>query len=263
MNIIVCIKSAINPSALVAGFSISSENKVIPPKDSTFIIDPASETALELALKLKDAHSCKITALSAGCNQNETALKKAIAMGADDLVLIDNPSLEGASALKISEVLSKAITKMGDYSLILCGLKSADWGLGITAPSIAEMLSLPLISDAEEISFNDNEYTVKHHYGSSIRGICLKTPAVLSVGNKDGKARRPGLKGTMAAKKATAKIMRLSELSIGNEALKTSCSISNIKKPEIKNGGCEFISAETPEETAEILLGKLREKGLL
>lgn len=263
MNIIVCIKPIIDPNALASGFSISTDNSVTPPKDTPLIIDPASETALEKALKIKDVCGCKVTALSAGSSLDEAVLKKAIAMGADELLLIDDSTLENADAFTITKILSEAIKNTGECGLILCGQSSADWGFGVVASSLAEMLQLTFAGSAKSISLQDNVCTVKHEIDDDFREIEIKLPAVIGVSYEVGEARKPGVKGTMAAKRAVPTKISLQSLGLKDEDLKNSCSLSEIKKPEAKTGECEFITAETPEEIAETLLNKLKAQKLI
>ena len=156
MNIIVCAKQVIDPEAPPASFKIdAATNKVVLPADTPPVIDPYSEYALEAALKLKDAHGSRITAISLGTDLLREVIKKPLSMGVDELVLLEDEAFPDGDSWSTAYALAMAIKKIDDYGIILCGRQSADWDAGQVGSGIAEILGLPGITLARKIDISD------------------------------------------------------------------------------------------------------------
>ncbi|MFH1032044.1 MAG: electron transfer flavoprotein subunit beta/FixA family protein, partial [Chloroflexota bacterium] len=99
MNMIVCCKQVLDPEAPPATFKVdAAANKVVPPAGVPPVISPFDENAVEAALKIKDAKGGKITVLSLGINLLRDVVKKPLSMGADELILLEDPAfVEGDS----------------------------------------------------------------------------------------------------------------------------------------------------------------------
>ncbi len=131
MNMVVCIKQIQDPEIPPAKFKIDPEtNKVIPPEGVPPVINPFDEQAVEAALRIKDTRSGKITAITLGKSQAKDILRHALAMGADEAIILEDETLEGSDSSGIALALSKAIEKIGQYDLVLCGRQAADWDEG-------------------------------------------------------------------------------------------------------------------------------------
>lgn len=128
---VVCIKQIQDPEIPPAKFKIDPEtNKVIPPEGVPPVINPFDEQAVEAALRIKDTRSGKITAITLGKSQAKDILRHALAMGADEAIILEDETLEGSDSSGIALALSKAIEKIGQYDLVLCGRQAADWDEG-------------------------------------------------------------------------------------------------------------------------------------
>jgi electron transfer flavoprotein beta subunit len=92
------------------------------------VISVYDERAVEAALRLKDKHKGKITALSMGSEKAADVIKHAISLGTDDGFLLQDPAFENLDSFGTAYVLAKAIEKIGEYDLVLCGRQAADWG---------------------------------------------------------------------------------------------------------------------------------------
>src|SRR4030042_4270731 len=120
MNIIVCVKVVLDPEAPASLFKVDSEaKKVIPPKGTPPVLTPFDENALEAALKLKESKGGSITVISMGKNLPKPVIRKSLATGADNLVLLEDGAFEELDSYAAAYALETAIRKIGSYDLIL------------------------------------------------------------------------------------------------------------------------------------------------
>src|SRR5690554_359692 len=157
MNIIVCIKQVPD----------TTEVK-LDPKTGTLIrdgvpsiINPDDKAGLELALDLKDKYNAKVTVITMGPQQAEIVLREALAMGADDAILLTDRKFAGADTLATSNALASALKKM-EWDLIIAGRQAIDGDTAQVGPQIAEHLDIPQISYTEEVKYDGKSlFTIK------------------------------------------------------------------------------------------------------
>ncbi len=110
----------------------------------TPVISQFDALAVEAALRIKDAAGdAKITVMSLGPGRARDVIKHSLAMGADEGVLLTDNACSTATATRTALALSKAIQKIGDFNLVLCGRQATDWDAGVVGYGIAEMLGVP------------------------------------------------------------------------------------------------------------------------
>ena len=141
----------------------------------------------------------EVTVLSMGPPQAESALREALAMGADRAVLVSDRAFAGADTLATSYMLSRAIKKLEKYDLILCGRQAIDGDTGQVGPQLAEVLDLPQATYAEQIDIQGNMVTVKSNFDSVTRVIEMKTPALITVTKQINKPRFKTMNGVLRA----------------------------------------------------------------
>lgn len=262
MNMIVCIKQVIDPEAPPASFKIdSSGNKVVPPAGVSPVVDPYAEYAVEAALKIKDAAGGKVTALSLGSNQLRDIVKKPLAMGADELILLEDEAFDGGDSWSTAYALSMAIKKIGEYDIVFCGREASDWNAGQVGSGIAEMLGLPSVTLAEKIDIVDGKAKVQRKTDEGYEVVEVSLPCLITASNEVGEPRYPTIKGIMAAKKKEPVVWKLAD--IGVEAAQTGAAGRHTKLEKlfqpVREGKCEILEGESPEEAAVNLAVKLRE----
>jgi len=143
MEIIVCIKQILDPDLPPAKFMVDKErNKVIPPEGIPFVINPYDALAVEAALKIKDEKGGKITVITIGDKSTEDIVRKALAMGADEGLIISDTIFEESDSFAVGYILAQGIKKIGRYDLILCGRQAADWDNGVVGSVVAEYLGI-------------------------------------------------------------------------------------------------------------------------
>lgn len=176
MNVIVCIKQVPDTNEV----KLNPETGTLIRDGVPSIINPDDKAGLEAALRLKDKHGAKVTVISMGPPQADAALREALAMGADEAVLVTDRAFGGADTWATSSTLASAIRKF-PYDLIITGRQAIDGDTAQVGPQIAEHLKLVNISYAEEIEVKDGYITVKRQYEERYHIIKAKLPCLITA----------------------------------------------------------------------------------
>ncbi len=266
MNIIVCCKQVADPEVPPASFKIDTEaNKVIPPPGVSPIISPFDEYAVEAALRITDSRGGKVTVISLGVNLLRDVAKKPLSMGADELVLLEDEAFTGGDSWSTAFALATAIKKIGDYDLILCGRQAADWDAGQVGSGIAELLGLPSITIARKIDITDGKARVERVVADGYEIIEVALPALITVSNELGTPRYSTIKGIMTAKRKEPVVWKPADLGLDPSGVGAGARHTRLLKlfQPVREGKCEILPGETPEEAAANLALKLREAKIL
>jgi len=264
---IVCCKQVIDPEAPPASFKIdASANKVVPPPDVSPVISPFDENAVEAALRIKDAQQGgKITVLTMGIKLLRDVVKKPLSMGADELVLLEDEAFTEGDSWSTAYALAMAIKKIGEYDLIFCGRQAADWDAGQVGSGIADILGLPSVTLAKKIDVADGKARVERVTADGFEVIEVSLPAIITVSNELGEARYPTIKGIMAAKRKEPIVWKPADIGVDPSELGAAGRRAKLLKlfQPVREGKCEIIEGESPEEAAANLALKLREAKVL
>ena len=266
MNIIVCVKQVIDPEAPPASFKIDpSSNMVVPPSGVPPVISPFDENAIEAALRIKDAQGGKITAISLGVNLLRDVVKKPLSMGADELILLEDEAFADGDSWSTAYALAMAIKKIGEYDLIFCGRQAADWDGGQVGSGIAEILGVPSVTLAKKIDVTDGKARVERVTTEGHEVIEISLPALITVSNELGEARYPTIRGIMAAKKKEPVVWKPADIGVEPSQVGAAGRRTKLLKlfQPVREGKCEIIEEESPEEAAVSLALKLREAKIL
>ncbi len=266
MNMIVCVKQVIDPEAPPASFKIDpSSNTVVPPSGIPPVISLFDENAVEAALRIKDAQGGKITIISLGINLLRDVIKKPLSMGADELILLEDEAFVEGDSWSTAHTLAMAIKKIGEYDLIFCGRQAADWDAGQVGSGIAEILGLPSITLAKKIDVTDGKARVERVTAEGYEVVEVSLPALITVSNELGEARYPTIRGIMAAKKKEPVIWKLADIGVEPSQVGAAGRRTKLLKlfQPVREGKCEIIEEESPEEAAVSLALKLREVKIL
>ncbi|MDH5695073.1 MAG: electron transfer flavoprotein subunit beta/FixA family protein [Dehalococcoidia bacterium] len=266
MNVIVCVKQVIDPEAPPASFKIDpSSNKVVPPQGISPVIDPYAEYAVEAALRIKDALGSKITAISLGTNQLRDIVKKPLAMGADELILLEDEAFNEGDSWSTAYALAMTIKKIGDYDIVFCGREASDWNAGQVGSGIAEILGLASVTLAKKIDITDGKARVERVTDEGYEVVELSLPALITVSNEIGEPRYPTIKGIMAAKKKEPMVWKPADIGVEASQIGAAGRHAKLLKlfQPVREAKCEIIEGENPEEAAVNLALKLREAKVL
>lgn len=262
MNIIVCCKQIPDPEAPPANFSIdASNNEMVPPPDMSPVISPFDEQAVEAALRIKDSREARITVLTLGVGLLPQVIKRPLAMGADELILLEDEAFDGGDSWSTAYALAMAIRKIGPYDLILCGRQAADWDNGQVGAGITEFLGLPCVTLAKKIDIMDGKARVERVTPDGHNVIEVSLPAVITVSNELGEARYPTIKGIRASKKIEPIVWKPADMEIDPSKIGAAGRRSRLIKlfQPVRGEECEIIEGETEAEAAENLALRLRE----
>lgn len=258
MNIVVCIKQVPD----TAEVRINPETNTLIREGVPSIINPYDTHALEAGLRIKESVGGKVTVITMGPPQAESALREAISMGADDAILISDRAFAGSDTLATSYTLSMAINKLG-ADIIICGKQAIDGDTAQVGPEIAEFLNIPHVSYVKKIEEIRSDYIRVHRLMEEGYDIVESIiPVLLTVVKELNEPRLPSLKGKMAAKKAEIKKWTASDIEAdpGRLGLKGSPTwVKNIFAPEIKKDRKMFEGSV--EEQVDALIGELRRFG--
>jgi electron transfer flavoprotein beta subunit len=255
MNIIVCIKQVPD----TAEIKINPETNTLMREGVPSIINPFDLHALEAAIQIREQLGGKVTVLTMGPPQAETALREAISMGADEAVLLSDRAFAGSDTWATSYTLSQAIKKLG-ADIIFCGKQAIDGDTAQVGPETAEFLGIPHISYIRKVEeVKDNHIRVQRLMDEGYDIVESSLPVLLTAVKELNQPRMPSLKGKMAAKKAAIKKMGKAEIEAdeNNLGLKGSpTQVKNIFAPQIKAE--RKIIEGTPDEQVNALIAELR-----
>jgi electron transfer flavoprotein beta subunit len=213
LRIVVCVKYV--PDA--TGDRHFADDLTVDRDDVDGLLSELDEYAVEQALQIADeADDAEITVLTVGPEDAKDALRKALSMGADKAVHVEDDDLHGTDVMGTSLVLAKAIEKTG-YDLVIAGMASTDGTMGVLPAILAERLGVPQVTLLSEVSVEGGPNgTVKGRRDGDTASEQLEAslPAVVSVTDQSGEARYPSFKGIMAAKKKPVQSLDLEDLEI-------------------------------------------------
>ncbi|MFJ5658795.1 electron transfer flavoprotein subunit beta/FixA family protein, partial [Streptomyces microflavus] len=159
------------------------------------------------------ADDAEITVVTVGPEDAKDALRKALSMGADKAVHVEDDDLHGTDVIGTSLVLAKAVEKTG-YDLVICGMASTDGVMGVLPALLAERLGVPQVTLLSEVAVNGGVVTGRRDGDSASEQLEASLPAVVSVTDQSGEARYPSFKGIMAAKKKPVQSLDLDDLDL-------------------------------------------------
>ena len=255
MKIIACIKQVPDSEA-----KVKAEGGTISWGDAPLVINPFDEYAVEGALQQKEANNGAVTALCIGPESAKEALKHALAMGADEAVLISDPALSEIDTVGAARVLAAAIQKIG-ADMVVFGRQTLDNGSGITPAQTARVLGWPMLGLAGQIKVQDGSVTVDRVIEEGRQTVSAKLPAVLSVVQSIGEPRYPSFMGIRKASKANIPAWTLSEL--GTSAPEPLVRRTELMNPPVQETSIEIITGETPAEIADKLADKILAEKIL
>jgi electron transfer flavoprotein beta subunit len=200
------------------------------------IINPLDEYAIEQALRLLDAGAAEsVTYLSMGPDQAAEALRRALAMGGDDAVLVTDPALIGADEWATAHVLAAALDRLAP-DVALMGMASDDARGSLVPGAVAAMRGVPLLSYGAELAVADGAARVRRLSATGFDWVEAPLPVVASVTDQVGEPRYASLKGIMAAKRKPMETWSLADLGLSTDELRGAAltRVTDARAPEAK-----------------------------
>lgn len=250
MKIIACVKQVPDSEAKVtaAGGKISWG-------EAPLVINPFDEYAVEGALQVKEAYGATVTALCVGPETGKEALKHALAMGADDAILVSDKALENLDTQGAAQILAAAVKKIGEVDLVVFGRQTLDDGSGLTAAQTARVLGWPMLGFVGHIKLESNSIQVARVIEEGRQNVQAKLPVVLSIVQSIGEPRYPSFMGIRKASKTAIPVWSLADL--GMAAPASVVLRSELITPPSREITCEMIGGDSPAAIAATLVEKV------
>ena len=252
------MKQVLDPEIPLSLFHIDPEIKrAIQPKATPPVLSPFDENALEAALKIKDAQESKVTVISLGKKLIRAVVTSPLAAGADELVILQDEAFGEFNTVLTANAIAAAITKLGRFDLILCGLQAADTNAGQVGTGIASILGIPCITAAGKVEIKGDKVRVEKASADGYEVIEAPTPVVVTTSYEVGALREPGVEAFMSATKKPITTWDARELGIvtGNIDRFT---LMGLNEPSHESK-CEILEGSSPEEKATNLATRLKE----
>lgn len=265
MNIVVCIKQ------------VPDTNEVrLDPVTNTLIrdgvpsiINPDDKSGLEVALRLKDENpDVHVTVLSMGPPQAQEAIREALAMGADEGILVSDRAFGGADTWATSCTITAALEHL-DYDLIVCGRQAIDGDTAQVGPQIAEHIGVPQVSYVEELELDDDKkgITVKRQFEDRYHTINIKFPCLITAIAELAEPRYMTIGKVFEAYQKEIKVWGLEDikdkLDMANIGLKGSPTKVRKSFPKQGKGKGVLLTDLTADEAAQAIVAKLQEKYII
>jgi len=261
MNIIVCIKQVPDTNEV----RIDKKTGTLIREGVPSIINPDDKNALEEALRLKDKHNANVTVLTMGPPQAKLALKEALAMGADDAILLSDRAFAGADTWATSTTLAGAIKRLGNFDIIFCGRQAIDGDTAQVGPQIAEHLDLPQITYVEKLDVEKDAVIAHRAIEDGYYKIKTNMPVLLTAIGELNEPRYPSIKGIYDAfREKEIKVWSLDDIIVDNTQIGLKGSPTQVKKsftPATKGAGEKLEG--TTEEKVRNLIVRLKERQII
>jgi electron transfer flavoprotein beta subunit len=255
MNIIVCIKQV--PDA--KDVRLDPKTNTLAREGVQSIMNPFDRHAVEEAVRLKEQHGGTVTVISMGPPQAEAVLRDAVACGADEAVLVSDRAFAGADTWATTYTLGKAIEKIGQYDLILCGKQAIDGDTAQVGPGLAKRLNIPYVSYVRKITGSDNNILSLHRLmDDGYDEVEMPLPGLITVVKEINEPRVPSLKGKMKAKSLNIRNMTAEDIGADPDSIGLPGSTTQVVKvfaPEFR--GERAMLEGTVDEQVEQLVNKL------
>jgi electron transfer flavoprotein beta subunit len=263
VSMIVCVKQVMDPETPASAFKIDPETRrVVQAPGVPPVVNGFDENAVEAALRIKETVGGTITVLSVGHGFVMDVMKKPVSMGADELVLVDDPAVADLDASATAYALSEAIKKVGLPDLLLSGRQASDWDNAHVPLGLAELLDMPCVTVAQKVEVRESRVVVERVMPDGYEVVEAELPAVVTITNELGQPRYPTLRGIMGASRKTPTVWTAAELGLEASRLAPKVLITNLFVP-VAQRQVELIEGENEADAGRRLALRLREDKLI
>lgn len=262
MKIVVTVKLVPDPNAEKR---IDSATKRLVRSGVETVLNPYDEYALEAALHIKEKAGAEstVTVFSMAPEALKETLRKALAMGADDAILLSDVGLEGSDVWASAYAIAHALKKV-PFDLLIVGGLTDDGSTGAVPGALAEHLGLPLVTNARKAEIVDGTLKIERETDTGYQDVRVPLPAVITTALTFGEPRYASLKGIMGAKKKSIAALTLADLAL-EQPVGTSGSKTELRSvsPPPPRGKGQIVEAADGPSGAQTILDFLKTKKLL
>ncbi len=261
MKIVVCIKQVPDTKG---GVQFNPDGTLNRGAMLT-IMNPDDKAGLEAALRIKDEMGAEVTALTMGLPKAEEVLREAMAMGADNGILVTDRVLGGADTWATSTTIAGALRNI-DYDLIITGRQAIDGDTAQVGPQIAEHLGIPVISYAEDIKIDGEFVVVKRQFDDRYHVLKAKMPCAITALSELNEPRYMTPGGIFDAYKKEITVWGRADLKdVDDSNIGLNGSPTKIAKAsdKVRKGAGETVTPDSPKEAVDYIMEKLAEKHVI
>lgn len=260
LSIIVCIKQV--PDTQKALFD--PKTGIIGRNCADNIMNPDDLHAIEMALSIKDMYGAKITTITMGPPQAVDVLSEAYALGVDNCVLISDPRFAGSDSLITSKVLSRAITRLGPFDIIITGCEAIDGNTAHVGFQLSEFLTIPLLTQIHNFQINSGHAIIERLYGHEYQKIQVRLPLLLAISKNTNRVRIPRLYELKTCTDRKIHMMTMDDIGGSDQEYGTAGSPTVVVDTEIFSHKREReVFAGDCSEKADMLIHKLKKHNIL
>ncbi len=262
MDTVVCIKQVPHPDHF-SQITLDPVTKAIRREGVPLVMNPVDCHAIEAALQLRDRFPGKVTALTMGPPQSREALEEALAMGADEAILLCDRAFAGADAYATALTIAAAIRKFCPFSLVLCGCETADSGTRMVGPMLAEFLDVPYATNVRAMNTAGEEVCLVE---ADLDGGCMKVelrlPALITVNRALNEPRIPDVMGIIGVADKPISTYGAKDLELPAEKLGLTGSPTRVAGVwEFKKDRRSEVLKGNPKNASSDAVARLREWG--
>ncbi len=229
------------------------------------VLNPFDEYAIEAALQLREKSNdgSTVTIVTMAPETGKEIVRKALAMGADNAVMLSDPGFAGSDVWGTAYALSAGIRKTG-FDLVITGTQSTDAITGELPGALAEYLGVPGLTYARKIEITDGRVRVQRETETGYQTVSAPLPALVSITKSAAEPRFASLKGIMGAKKKEIAILRVADLElakpVGGDGAKV--ELVELATPPARGKGRSVTAADAADGAKQIV-DFLKERSLL
>ena len=268
MLVVACIKQVPDTTQV----KVDPETGTLIREGVPFIINPFDIHALEESIRLKERYGFRVAVISMGPPNTEITLRKALAIEADEAILLSDRAFGGADTLATSRVLAEAIYQLSEkeeVAIVLCGKQTIDGDTAQVGPGIATRLGysqLTLVDQIRNIELEAKTVEVRRKLEGRQEVVVTSMPAMITVSRSINSPRYPTVPMRLKSLEQQVDLWDNGFLSLDPQTIGLNGSATQVKKifsPERDKGEIIGDGLNKPRETAQLLVGKLIEKDLI
>ncbi len=245
MRAIVCLKQVIDPLTPATSLVLdAAERKIRVGASAPPVINGFDEQGVEAALRLRETvGDLEIICVAVGDRFNSDVMKRALAVGADQLVMVQDPSLDTWNSYPIATTLAAVIRHLGGADIVICGRQGSDWDNGLVPFILADQLGMPILTLAKQVTIADGRRVeVERVLADGTMAMQADLPAVVTVTSELGALRMPTVAARLAAVRKQPRQLTLAELTLADPAA-SAPEVCDLAIP-VTGRNCTFIEAQ-------------------
>jgi len=249
MDIIVCIKRV--PEVAEIDLQVDQTGKGIQDEGLVFGVNDWDNYAVEEAVRIKEKHGGKVTAITVGPAESEDVVRRALALGADEAVMATDPKSEGSDGYAIAKILAAVIKDM-TYDIILTGALADDDGYAQVGATLAELLDIPHATLVTAIEIEEKRVKVKRELeGGMEEALDVATPALFTIQSGINEPRYVSIMGIRKVAKKEVATLDLNAVGLSPDQVGAEGSLIFVEKifPPPVGEGAELLEG-SPDEVA-------------